>query len=62
MRYSWNEWERRREAAEGRLARIARSFPRPYRRERPRGPDEARLLRERGAPEHMIGPEREPRR
>jgi hypothetical protein len=29
-----------------------------YRRERPRDTDEARLLRERGTPEHLIGPAR----
>jgi hypothetical protein len=57
---SWSEWEAGREAAERHLARIARGFP-PYRRERPRDPDEARLLRERGTPEELIGPERERR-
>jgi hypothetical protein len=31
---------------------------REYRRERPRDPEKARLLRERGTPEHLIGPER----
>jgi hypothetical protein len=30
----------------------------PYRRERPRDPEKARLLRERGTPEHLIGPEK----
>jgi hypothetical protein len=57
-RISWPEWEAGREAAERRLARIARAFPRPYRRERPRDPEEARLLRERGTPERLIGPDR----
>ena len=28
-----------------------------YKREKPRDPEEARLLRERGTPEHLIGPE-----
>ena len=28
----------------------------PYRRERPRDPDEARLLRQIGTPEELIGP------
>jgi hypothetical protein len=60
-RIGWADWEARREAAERRLARIATAFPRPYRRERPRNPDEARLLRERGTPEQLIGPERERR-
>lgn len=35
----------------------------PYRRERPRDPDEARLLRKIGTPERLIGPvETPPRR
>ncbi len=46
--------ERRRRAA-----RIRRAFVEPYRRERPRDPEKARLLRERGTPERLIGPERE---
>lgn len=58
-RISWSEWEAGRKAADERLARIARAFPRPYRRERPRDPEEARLLREWGTPERLIGPERE---
>ncbi|MBA3383936.1 MAG: hypothetical protein H0T20_04690 [Actinobacteria bacterium] len=57
-RISWAEWEAGREAAERRLSRIARAFPRPYRRERPRDPEEAQLLRERGTPERLIGPDR----
>ena len=60
-RLTWNEWEERRKDAQRRLAQIARTFPRPYRRERPRDPDEARLLRERGTPKHLIAPDREPR-
>jgi hypothetical protein len=58
-RMTWDEWEAGRKAAQERLARLALSFPRPYRRERPRDPEEARLLRQRGTPEHLIGPERE---
>ena len=46
--------ERRRRAAWVRSA-----FAETYRRERPRDPEKARLLRERGTPEHLIGPERE---
>ena len=57
-RITWADWEAGREQAEQRLARIARAFPRPYRRERPRDADEARLLREQGTPERLIGPER----
>src|SRR5947209_4015560 len=40
-----------------RLARIEGAFRDPYVRERPRDPEEACLLRERGTPEHLIGPE-----
>ena len=47
--------ERRRRAAFVRSA-----FSEPYRRERPRDREKARLLRERGTPEHLIGPERAP--
>ena len=42
-----------------RAASIRRAFTKPYRRERQRDPEEARLLRERGTPEHLIGPERD---
>jgi hypothetical protein len=59
-RWSWTDWQAGREAAQRRLARIAGSFPRPYRRERPRSSDEARLLRERATPEHLIGPDNGP--
>ena len=44
--------------ARDRVARVERGFAEPYRRERPRDRDEARLLRERGTPERLIGPER----
>ena len=58
-RITITEW--RSQAAAGRelAKRLGAAFPRPYRRERPRDPEEARLLRERGTPEHLIGPERE---
>jgi hypothetical protein len=39
------------------VERVERSFAEPYRRERPRDRDKARLLRERGTPEHLIGPD-----
>ena len=55
---TWEQWEAGREAAQARLEQIARAFPRPYRRTRPRDPEEARLLRERGTPEELIGPEK----
>ena len=48
----------RRDAARARLARIEGAFRAPYVRERPRDLEEARLLRERGTPEPLIGPER----
>jgi hypothetical protein len=53
-----SEW--RAHASDGRdlARRLGAAFPRPYRRERPRDPEKARLLRERGTPEHLIGPER----
>jgi hypothetical protein len=57
-RISWEQWERNRESAQERLAALARAFPRPYHRTRRRAPEEARLLRERGTPEELIGPER----
>jgi hypothetical protein len=42
--------------ARARLARLRSGLP-PYRCERPRDPEKARLLRERGTPERLIGPE-----
>ena len=58
-RIVFRDWMARRDAARARLARIEGAFRAPYVRERPRDPEEARLLRERGTPEHLIGPERE---
>lgn len=58
-RIVFREWMAGRRAARARIAKIERAFREPYRRERPRDPDEARLLRERGTPEELIGPERE---
>jgi hypothetical protein len=57
-RIRFTDWLRGREAAQRRVKKIERAFG-PYRRERPRDPDEAELLRERGTPEHLIGPERD---
>jgi hypothetical protein len=51
------EWAKEHEQARERLERLAAGFPRPYRRLRPRAADEAQLLRERGTPERLIGPE-----
>jgi hypothetical protein len=53
------EWRAERDEGRARARRLAAGFPQPYRRERPRDPEEARLLRERGTPERLIGPERE---
>jgi hypothetical protein len=53
------EWRAYAPAGRELARRLGDAFPRPYRRERPRDPEEARLLRERGTPEHLIGPERE---
>jgi len=53
----FSEWLAGREEARRRLEPIRRAFG-EYRRERPRDPEKARLLRERGTPEHLIGPER----
>ena len=38
------------------VERVEGAFAEPYRRERPRDPEKARLLRERGTPEYLIGP------
>lgn len=54
------EWRAERDEGRARARRLAAGFPQPYVRERPRDPEEARLLRERGTPERLIGPTREP--
>lgn len=51
------DWRRDGAEAAARVRRATAGFPKPYRRERPRDPDTARLLRERGTPEDLIGPE-----
>ncbi|MEX2211255.1 MAG: hypothetical protein WD689_05770 [Gaiellaceae bacterium] len=53
------EWRAERKEGRKRAQRLAAGFPQPYVRERPRDPEEARFLRERGTPEHLIGPDRE---
>ena len=53
----FTDWLAGREETKTRLERIRAAFG-EYRRERPRDPEKARLLRERGTPEHLIGPER----
>lgn len=52
---SWVDRDRQHGETLARTREIQRAFP-PYRRERPRDPDEAELLRRNGAPEHLIGP------
>jgi hypothetical protein len=53
----FSEWLAGRDEARRRLEPIRQAFG-SYRRERPRDPEKALLLRERGTPEHLIGPER----
>lgn len=55
---SWQEWLDGRASALERVRLVDAAFPRPYKRERPRDPDEAKLLRARGVPEDLIGPAR----
>jgi hypothetical protein len=52
------DWLAEHARARQRVERIERAFEAPYRRERPRDPEKARLLRERATPEHLIGPEK----
>lgn len=51
------DWLKQRPARRAKVERIEAAFAEPYRRERPRDPDKARLLRERGTPERLIGPD-----
>lgn len=48
-------WLRQHEERRARAERVAAAFG-GYRRERPRDPEEAALLREIGTPDHLIGP------
>jgi len=56
-RIRFTDWLASDDEAKRRIERTRAAFG-PYRRERPRDPEKARLLRERGTPEHLIGPER----
>ncbi len=56
-RILFTDWLGGREDARRHLEQIRAAFG-DYRRERPRDSEKARLLRERGTPEHLIGPER----
>ena len=55
---TFRAWLKEHEDARERVRQLTAGLPRPYRRQRPRDPDEARFLREQGTPEHLIGPER----
>ena len=52
---SYERWRAERTAARRWVELVDRAFG-LYRRERPRDPDEAKLLREIGTPERLIGP------
>jgi len=52
---SYEELRSRRERAAPRRRRLDAGLP-PYRRERLRSESEARILRQIGTPEHLIGP------
>ncbi len=56
-RIRFTDWLGGREDARRHLEQVRTAFG-DYRRERPRDREKARLLRERGTPEHLIGPER----
>ncbi len=55
---SYEQWQRERAENAAWVAAVDRALG-PYRRERPRDPEEAALLRELGTPEELIGPIRE---
>lgn len=53
----YKTWKAERPRNEAWARRVDRALG-PYRRERPRDPEEAELLREIGTPEELIGPVR----
>ncbi|HEY3017624.1 MAG TPA: hypothetical protein VGJ23_02220 [Gaiellaceae bacterium] len=53
----FTDWLAEHARARKRVADVEHAFAEPYRRERPRDREKAGLLRERGTPEHLIGPE-----
>jgi hypothetical protein len=53
----FSDWLVGAEERRRRAAWVRGAFVEPYRRERPRDPEKARLLRERGTPDHLIGPD-----
>lgn len=54
-RRTYEQWRADRRTDAAWVARVNASLP-PYERRRPRDAQEAELLRERGTPEHLIGP------
>lgn len=56
-RRTYDQWKADRRADAAWVARVNACLP-PYERRRPRDAEEAELLRERGTPEHLIGPTR----
>ncbi len=55
----FTDWLSEHARARQRVERVEGAFAEPYRRERPRDPEKARLLRQRGTSEHLIGPDRQ---
>jgi hypothetical protein len=53
----FSDWLVGAEERRSRAAWVRRAFGEPYRRDRPRDAEKARLLRERGTPERLIGPD-----
>ncbi len=53
---SWQTWCDERAGALDRVRLVDAAFPGPYKRERPRDPNEAALLRKRGVPAELVGP------
>jgi hypothetical protein len=52
----FSEWIAEHDEMRARLNRLVAGLPKPYRRGRSRSEDEAKLLRGRDTPEHLIGP------
>jgi hypothetical protein len=60
---SYETWQAERPRNAAWVAQVERALEPalgPYRRERPRDPDEARLLRRIGTPERLVGPTEAP--
>src|SRR6266571_2100259 len=52
----FNDWRASADVERARVRAVEAAFAEPYRRERSRDPEESELLRQRGTPEHLIGP------